>query len=434
MTTTPSAVVVVTGTEVLGGWVSDRNGPWLAQRLGAIGVRHLSTVVVGDRPGDLVLALEQARDRGVQLIVTSGGLGPTEDDLTAAVVAEFQGRPLALDEALEGRIWTIIERLSRRWPGVDPDALRAANRKQALVPDGADVLEPVGTAPGLVVPPPDGRPGPTVLVLPGPPRELQPMWEAAVERPSLRAAIAGAEVLDERLTRMFGIPEATLAQTMIRAREQGIAVDDLEITTCAHRGELEVVTRARPSLVPDAEAFERFLDAEHPGTVFSTDGREIEQVVGDALRERGWTVATAESCTGGLVAARLTEHGGSSAFALGGVVAYANEVKEAALGVPAALLAEHGAVSGPVAEAMARGARERLGADVAVATTGIAGPGGGTAEKPVGTVFVSIAGPDGATLTRRYRVPGERRDVRERTVTGALHLLRRALAGERDDA
>jgi len=432
--TAPTATVVVTGTEVLGGWVSDRNGPWLAQRLGALGVRHVSTVVVGDRPEDLRDALAHATSTGIDLIVTSGGLGPTEDDLTAAVVAEHQGRPLVLDEALEGRIWAIIERMARRWRGVDPDALRAANRKQALVPVGADVLEPVGTAPGLIVPPAEGSEGPTVLVLPGPPRELQPMWETAVQRPLLRAAIPGAVVLGERISRIFGLPEATLAQTMVRAREAGIDVDALEITTCAHRGELEVVTRWQPERAGVADAFTRFLADEHPGTVFSDDGRSVEELVTDLLRERGWTIATAESCTGGLVAARLTDRAGASDVVAGGVVSYADEVKRRALGVPKALLAEHGAVSAAVAQAMARGALDHVGADVAVATTGIAGPGGGSEQKPVGTVYLAVAARDGSGLVRHVLVPGDRAAVRERTVTGALHLLRRLLQGERDDA
>lgn len=431
----PRAAVVITGTEVLGGWVSDANGPWLARRLGALGVEHVSTTVVGDRPEDLRAALEHARDRGLELVITSGGLGPTEDDLTAQVVAEFAARPAALDEALEARIWAIVQPMSKRWKNISQDAVRAANRKQALVPAGAEVLEPVGTAPGLVVPPtgddPDRPPTPTVVVLPGPPPELQPMWETAESSPGLRAAIGGASVLHESTLRLFGLPESELANSMRAARKAGVAVDAFEITTCMRGGELEVVSRWSPDHDADGRAFEAFLVERHGDVVFSPDGRTVDELVLDGLREKDWTVATAESCTGGLLAGRLTKLPGSSDAVEGGIVSYSNAVKEQALGVDPALLAAHGAVSAEVAEAMAAGARERLGVDVAVSTTGIAGPGGGSDEKPVGTVFVAVAAPDG-TLVRHLRLPGDRTRVRELTTTAALHLLRRAIAGEHD--
>src|SRR3954451_19076606 len=202
------AGIVVTGTEVLTGRVTDRNGPWLAERLRDLGVDVAHNVIVGDRPQDVRDALGWLTDAGMDLIITSGGLGPTEDDLTAAVVGEFQGRPLALDQAPEGRIWKILQGLSARWPNLDEAAIRRSNRKQALVPDGATVLEPVGTAPGLVVPPPDGRDGPTIVVLPGPPRELQPMWGTAVETEAFQAAIAGRTEYRQHMLRLFGIPES----------------------------------------------------------------------------------------------------------------------------------------------------------------------------------------------------------------------------------
>jgi nicotinamide-nucleotide amidase len=431
--TAPRAVVVITGTEVLGGWVADKNGPWLAQRLGELGVVHVSTVVVGDRPEDLVTALANARDRGVELVVTSGGLGPTEDDLTTRVVAEFTGRPLALDEALEGRIWSVLEPMSKRWPGVDQAAVREANRKQALVPDGATVLEPIGTAPGLIVPPPEGEGGPTIVVLPGPPSELQAMWRASVDLPELHAAIPGAVRLQGSVLRLFGIPESDLAGTMRAAREEGIAIDDLEITTCMRRGEIEIVNRWPAEADATGRAFEAFVADRHGDALFSADGRTIDQLILDGLRERSWTVGTAESCTGGLLAGRLTDLPGSSDVVAGGIVSYANAVKESALGVPRALLEAHGAVSAEVARAMAEGALEALGVDVALSTTGVAGPGGGSEEKPVGTVFVAVLARDGG-IVRRLRIPGDRAAVRDRTTTAALHLLRRVLAGERDAA
>ncbi|MGX6449135.1 competence/damage-inducible protein A, partial [Patulibacter sp. S7RM1-6] len=401
----PRAVVLVTGTEVLGGWISDRNGPWLAGRLGALGVEHVATTVVGDRPEDLRAELAHARDRGIDVVLTSGGLGPTEDDLTAQIVAEFSGRPLALDVALEARIWRILEPMSRRWKDISADAVRAANRKQALVPAGATVLEPVGTAPGLIVPPTDDDPArpptPTVVVLPGPPYELQRMWAATEDLPAFRAAIRGAVDFHEDTLRLYGIPESELANTMVAARAAGVDVDRLEITTCARRGELEVVTRWTPEQEEEARGFADFLAARHADTLFSVDGRTIDVLVTDLLAERGWRVATAESCTGGLLAGRLTERAGSSRVVAGGVVAYANAVKERALGVPAELLREHGAVSAPVAEAMARGAIAAVGADVAISTTGVAGPDGGTEEKPVGTVFVAVRTAAGDGLVRR---------------------------------
>ena len=435
--TTPRAIVVVTGTEVLGGWVADANGPWLARRLGALGVQHVSTVVVGDRPEDLRSALEHARDQGVELLITSGGLGPTEDDLTAQVVADFTHREFRLDEALEGRIWKIIEPMSKRWKGISQEAVREANRKQAMVPDGAAVLEPVGTAPGLVVPPtdddPDRPPTPTVVVLPGPPPELQPMWATVETHPGLLAAIGGATSLHESTVRLFGLPESELANTMRDARAAGVAVDSFEITTCMRGGELEVVSRWTPEQEEAGRAFEAFLVERHGDAVFSPDGRTVDELVLDGLRERGWTVGTAESCTGGLLAGRLTRLPGSSDVVEGGIVSYSNAVKEQALGVDPALLAAHGAVSPEVAAAMAAGARERLGVDVAISTTGIAGPGGGTDDKPVGTVHVAVTGPEG-TLSRHLRLPGDRARVRELTTTAALHLVRRVLAGEHDAA
>jgi nicotinamide-nucleotide amidase len=426
------AGIVVTGTEVLTGRVADRNGPWLSDRLRELGVDLAYTVIVADRPQDMTAALAFLASRGADLVLTSGGLGPTADDLTAEVVGAFQGREMVLDEALEERIWAILEPLRRRWPHLDEDAVRAANRKQAVVPSGATILEPVGTAPGLVVPPADGRDGPTVVVLPGPPRELQPMWGAAVRTEALRRAIRGATTYRQETLRLFGIPESEIAETLRRAATQGIDLDALEVTTCLRRGEIEVVTRYEPPAQGGYEALVALVRERHADTLFSDDGRSVDAMVADALHERGWRIATAESCTGGLLAGRLTELAGSSDYVLGGLVVYANEAKAALAGVDPELIARVGAVSTEVAEGLADGARARLGADVGVGVTGIAGPGGGSEEKPVGTVCFSVAGPDGARLTRSLRLPGGRFDVRDRSTTVALHLVRRLLAGERD--
>jgi nicotinamide-nucleotide amidase len=426
------AGIVVTGTEVLTGRVVDRNGPWLADRLRELGVDLAYNVIVADRPADIAAALAFLADRGMDLIVTSGGLGPTADDLTAEVVGAFQGRPMVLDEALEGRIADILRPLMRRWPDLDPGAVRAANRKQAVVPAGAAVLEPVGTAPGLVVPPADGRTGPTVVVLPGPPRELQTMWDAAAAGEALRAALGAATEYRQDTLRLFGIPESEIAETLRAAEAGGVALERLEITTCLRRGEVEVVTRYEPADQPTYDAFAAVVRERHRDTLFSDDGRSVDEQVAGALRERGWTIATAESCTGGLLAGRLTELAGSSDYVLGGLVVYADEAKTALAAVPPELIARHGAVSTEVAAALADGARAALGADVGVGITGIAGPGGGTPAKPVGLVCFSVAGPGGARLTRSAHLPGGRADVRDRSTTVALHLVRTLLAGERD--
>jgi nicotinamide-nucleotide amidase len=429
------AGIVVTGTEVLTGRVADRNGPWISERLGELGIDHAHTIVVGDRDEDMLAALEFFRGIGVDLVVTSGGLGPTEDDRTAEIVGRFQGREMVLDEPTEARIWEILQRLRVRWgTRLDEDAVRAANRKQAVVPVGSEILAPVGTAPGLVVAPGDeGSAGPIVVVLPGPPRELQPMWEDAVASAGFAGVLARATTYRSQMLRLFGIPESEIAATLRAARDSGVDIDALEITTCLRRGEIEIVTRWEPQFDAVYAAFADVVRARHSDTLFSDDGTSVDVQVAGLLRSRGLRVATAESCTAGLLAARLTELDGSSAYFPGGVVVYENEAKTALAGVPADVIAAVGAVSQEVAEALADGARAALGADVGIGITGIAGPGGGSPEKPVGTVWLSVSGPDGARLTRHVQLPGNRADVRDRSTTVAMHLLRRLLLGETDE-
>ncbi|MGV9803116.1 competence/damage-inducible protein A [Mycobacterium sp. NPDC003449] len=417
------AGIVVTGTEVLTGRVQDRNGPWLADQLLELGVELAHITICGDRPGDIDAQLRFLAAEGVDLIVTSGGLGPTADDLTVATVAEFSGRELVLDAELEARIADILRTLmARRGAEVDFDAVRAANRKQALVPVGAEILEPVGTAPGVVVPG-----APTVVVLPGPPRELQPMWSRAVETDAVKQAIAGRTVYRQEMIRMFGLAESGLAETLREAQRTVPGFDTLEITTCLRRGELEIVTRYEPDAAGVYTELVALLRDRHGPVVFSEDGSTVDDQVAALLAGR--RIATAESCTAGLLAARLTDRPGSSAYVLGGVVAYANEAKAELLNVDPVLIAEHGAVSEPVAAAMAAGALHHFGADTAVVITGIAGPDGGTPDKPVGTVCFSVRAP-GVELTRTRRLPGNRSDIRERSTTVAMHLLRRALTGD----
>ena len=342
-------------------------------------------------------------------------------------MAQFCGRELVLDDELEEKIAAILKRLRARFTDVDFDAVRAANRKQAMVPAGAHILDPVGTAPGVVVP---GKP--TVVVLPGPPRELQPMWHTAVETPALQEAIAGRTDYRQETVRMFGLPESGLAETLREAEGRVDGFERLEITTCLRRGELEIVTRYEPDAAPVYAELMGVLRERHARQIFSEDGARVDDQVAQLLAGR--RIATAESCTAGLVAARLTDIPGSSAYVAGGVVAYANEAKSGMLDVDAALIETHGAVSEPVAEAMAAGALRRFGADTAVATTGIAGPGGGTEDKPVGTVCFTVMLADGPTLTRTLLLPGNRSDIRERSTTVAMHLLRRALLGAKDPA
>jgi nicotinamide-nucleotide amidase len=419
---TPRAGIVITGTEVLTGRVRDRNGPWLSDRLLELGVELAHITICGDRPRDIEAQLRFLADQGVDLILTSGGLGPTADDMTVEVVARFAGRDLVLDGALEERIGEILRPLMRRFRRWDPEAMRAANRKQALIPEGAVVIDPVGTAPGVVVP---GKP--VVVVLPGPPRELQPMWEVALATEPVQSAIAGRTRYTQHTLRLFGLPESALAETLREAEGDVDGFGRLEITTCLRGGELEMVTRAEPEDSAAYEALAAFVGERHPEELYSTDGAHVDDLVVGLLEGR--RVATAESCTAGLLVARLTERPGSSEYVAGGVVAYSNEAKTELLGVDPALVAAHGAVSEQVAQAMADGALDRFEADTAVSVTGIAGPGGGTEEKPVGTVCWCVRLAEGKSLTRTALLPGGRADVRERSATVAMHLLRRILSG-----
>jgi nicotinamide-nucleotide amidase len=419
------AGIVVTGTEVLTGRTIDRNGPFLSDRLRELGVDLAHIMIVGDRPQDMEAALRFFASEQIDVVLTSGGLGPTADDLTAEVVARFQGREMVLDEALEQRIAEIVRPLMTRWPNLDVAAIEQGTTKQATIPAGASILEPVGTAPGLVVAPREGKTGPTVVVLPGPPRELQPMWDQAVATDALKAAIAGATSYRQQTLRLFGMPESEIAETLRVAEREGVELADLEITTCLKRGEIEVVTRYEPDAQDVYDAFAQIVAERHADTLFSTDGSTIDELVAKCLA--GHTIATAESCTGGLLAARLTDRPGSSDYVKGGFVVYSDEAKVTEVGVELELIKKHGAVSQEVAEALAIGARSGLQTDVGVGITGIAGPDGGSAEKPVGLVWLSIAGPgEDALLTRSVNLPGGRPDVRDRATTVAMHMLLRA--------
>jgi nicotinamide-nucleotide amidase len=430
----PRAGILVTGTEVLTGIISDRNGPWLSERLHEVGVDTAMIQIVGDRPDDLLSALRFMRDEGMAVIITSGGLGPTADDLTAEVVGRFCGRELVLDAGLEERIAEILRPMLERWPNLDADAVRRSNRKQAVIPQGATVLEPVGTAPGLVVPPLQA-PGPTVVVLPGPPRELRPMWETARQTSAFTAAIAGATEYRREIVRLFGIPESEIANTLRDAEDRGLKLSPLEITTCLRRGEIEIATRYEPAAQNEYEALLGFIRERHGDTLYSEDGSTIDDQLGELLS--GHTIVVAESCTGGGLAARLTDRAGASEYFLGGAVVYSNAAKTDLAGVDPALIERFGAVSTEVAEALAEGVAKRFGAEFGAGITGIDGPGGGTEEKPVGLVCFSVSGRAGTEpprrITRQTRLPGGRADIRDRSVTLAMHLLRRLLLGESDE-
>jgi nicotinamide-nucleotide amidase len=384
-------------------------------------VAHI--LIVGDRPEDLESVLRFLAAEGMDLIVTSGGLGPTADDLTGEVVAHFAGRELRIDPEMEAKIAEIIRTFARRRGGVgDEEALVAANRKQALVPEGAIALDPVGTAPGLVVPAGER----VVVVLPGPPRELQPMWPVALETPPVRAILEWATALHGYTMRMFGVPESEIAKSLREIEAEGVDLAAVEITTCLRRGEIEIDVRYRDESAAVAARVRDGLIARHRRQTFSIDGETIDSIVARLLQ--GHKLGLAESCSGGQLAARITDVPGASGYFNGSIVSYSNEAKTKLLGVDPALIETKGAVSPEVAEAMAIGALERLDADVAVSITGIAGPEGGSEEKPVGYVCFNARLADGTTIARDPVIPGGRTDIRERSALVGLHLLRTLLS------
>jgi nicotinamide-nucleotide amidase len=420
------AGIVVTGTEVITGRIADANGPWISERLAELGVEVAHIVVVADRPDDLEHALEFLAAEDMDLIVTSGGLGPTADDLTAEIVGRFAGRPMLLDKDMEAKIAAILRRFARnRGFKFDEAAVMESNRKQAMVPEGAVALDPVGTAPGLVVPAGER----VVIVMPGPPRELRPMWPRALETEPARAILARATPLHGLTMRMFGVPESEIAKSLREIEhDDGVDVDAVEVTTCLRRGEIEIDVRWREETEATAMAVRDGLRRRHERETFSLDGETIDEQVAKLLQGR--RLGLAESCSGGLLAARITNVPGASDYFAGSAVTYSYAAKEELLGVPKAMLEEFGAVSPQVAEAMAKGALERFGADVAVSITGIAGPGGGTEEKPVGYVCFDARLADGTSIALDRVIPGDRADIRERSGLVAMHLLRRLLSGE----
>jgi nicotinamide-nucleotide amidase len=421
----PRAVIVVTGSELVRGDRNDLNGPFLAREALRLGLEPARIAIVGDDPTELEAVLRAAFEEG-DAVLTSGGLGPTHDDRTVELVAKALGVGLHVDPELEGLIEGVSRAAAQRLQRDYAD-FAAGVTKQATVPDGARAIGLAGTAPGLLIPRDGGR---IVVVLPGPPAELQRLWPNAIETDEFRALLGRTQPPARRVLRFFGVSESAVARALADAGGDG---EGVELTICARDFEIHVDFVVQPGSEARSEALEAALMPPIEQWLYGRDERGVEEHVLELCRERGYQLATAESCTGGLVAARLTSVPGSSAVVLGGVVAYADGVKRAELGVPAALLAEYGAVSPEVAAAMAQGARARLGADVAVAVTGIAGPDGGTPEKPVGLVYLHAEGPEGG-LGREFSFPGDRASIRARSVVGALHLVRRLLTQSPDSS
>ena len=424
MTSRPRALVVVTGSELVRGERTDRNGPFLAAEALKHGLDPARITLVGDAPAELEAVLREGLEADVCLV--SGGLGPTHDDRTVELVARAAGLELVVDDALEREIESIsrnvAERLRRPYADFAPGVTKQATRPEPAVSIGL-----AGTAPGLVFEAPSGC---VVVVLPGPPGELRRLWPNALETRQMRGLLERTRPPGRRVLRLFGVSESAVAGALEEAGGDGGGV---EATICAREFEIHVDLVVEPEAEKRADALETALAERLDRYLFGRDERRVEELVLSLADAQGVKLATAESCTGGMVAARLTGVPGSSASFVGAVVSYADEVKRSELDVPEELLAGHGAVSAEVAAAMAEGARRRLGADVAVAVTGIAGPGGGSAEKPVGRVYLHAAGPDGS-LARMLDLPGEREQIRVRATVTALHLLRALLTGSRDES
>lgn len=410
-----TAEILAVGSELLTPFRQDTNSLFLAGRLNDAGIDVRWKTVVGDDPSDLASVVRHAIARA-DIVLTTGGLGPTADDVTREAVATVLGVPLDEDTAVFDAIRARFA--ARGLPMPD------ANRRQAQVPRGAIVMaNPLGTAPGLWIESSDH----VIALLPGPPREMQPMFETHVD-PRIRARAGGRQVR-RRVIKVTGRSESAVEEVAhpIYSRLGGAVTVDTTILAAPGQIELHLSARGADIAALDAalEAGVRRLAEALGSAVVSVDGRSLEAVVGDILRGRGLRIAVAESCTGGLVLARLTDVPGSSGWVIGGIVAYDNDVKVRELGVGLELLHEHGAVSEPVARAMARGVRARFGADVGVAVTGIAGPSGGSAEKPVGTVVIAVAA--AAETARTFSFPGDRPTVRQHAVAAALNMVRAAL-------
>jgi nicotinamide-nucleotide amidase len=421
--TRPRTAIVVTGSELVRGDRHDLNGPYLARELVSLGLEPARISIVGDGSGELEDALEEGLH--ADLCVVTGGLGPTHDDRTVEVLAATAGVSLSVDAKLESEIEAVsrlvAERLHRPYADFEDGV-----RKQATLPDGAISLGLAGTAPGLVL----DVGTCVVVVLPGPPAELRRLWPAALESAPVLRVLEGAQQPGRRTLRFYGTSESAVARALAEAGGDG---DGVEATICARDFEIHVDLVVDPGAEGRADELALALRAPLERYLFAEDERPVEEIVLEICRGRRFTLATAESCTGGLVAARLTSVPGSSEVFQGGVVAYSDDVKRSELDVPETILLEHGAVSPETAAAMATGARARLRVEVAVAVTGIAGPDGGTEDKPVGLVYIHAETPE-ASRGIEFNFRADRDSIRRRAAVAALHLVRRLLAQTADES
>ena len=414
-----TAEVIAVGSELLGSTRLDTNSLFIAERLSALGIDLRAKTVVGDERERLADVFRHALDRA-DLVILTGGLGPTDDDLTRESVAQVLGLPLEEDPAIADKIRQRFARRGLTMPDI--------NRRQAQVLQGATVLENAnGTAPGQYL----EHGANVVVLLPGPPRELQPMLNALCE------GTLGARATEERIYRTSLFVTGRTESHVEEAVQPIYSVwrtsnQPIETTILATPGQIELHLTLRTSDPRFGESRLREAQAELAAAlgadVFSMDGRMMEHVVGDLLRARGFRIAAAESCTGGLLLSRLTDVPGSSDYVAGGAVLYSNDLKTRLVEVPAEMLKSHGAVSEPVAVALAEGIQRKTGADVTVGITGIAGPGGGTPQKPVGTVVIAVIAPGAPVRVRTFSFPGGRAQIKFHATQGALDMVRRALS------
>lgn len=410
---TLTAEIIAIGSELLAPDRTDTNSLWLTEQLNRLGIEVKLKTIVGDDDARLEEAIKDATRRS-KVVITTGGLGPTEDDITRKITARALGKRLLLDE-------NVLAEIRQRFQSFGV-AMPERNSRQAMVIEDAEVLpNPNGTAPGMFL----EHNGTAIVLLPGPPREMQPMFSNHVV-PKLEQRSGSLRVV-RRMLRVAGMGESAVDEKIAPVYTK---YENPQTTILFNQSEIEIHLTARGRTEDEAnQLLDRVvLEVEEQlgNAIFAFRGEKMEEVIGLKLAVGGYTLSVAESCTGGLLAQRLTEIPGSSKYFIEGVVTYANDSKTRLLGVEPILLLEHGAVSAPVAEAMAEGMRNRAGTDFALSITGIAGPDGGTEDKPVGTVFIAISSEAG-TEYRRLKLPGDRNLIRWRATQAALDLLRRRL-------
>ncbi len=408
-----SAEIIAVGSELLTPERTDTNSLWLTGKLNEAGVEVMLKTIVGDDEARLEETIRDALKRS-DIVITTGGLGPTEDDITRQVSARAVGRELVYHDELEQNLRERFRLWGREMPEI--------NKRQAFVIEGAEILaNPNGSAVGMML----ADEGKLLAVLPGPPRENQPMYEGFVA--ARVREMAGEVHVKRRILRVSGVGESAVDEKIAPIYK---SYPSVQTSILFSKSEIEVHLAARADSDAEADAILEELAGKIADAlglaVFATNGETLEEVIGSMLTQSGKTLAVAESCTGGLIGMRLTEVPGSSAYFLEGAITYSNEAKMRTLGVPEGTLAEHGAVSAETAEAMAGGIRERSGADFGISVTGIAGPGGGSDEKPVGTVFIGYSGSDG-TRSVKFTFPGDRYLIRWRSSQAALDYLRRRM-------